>query len=209
MVARIAQPWRWLPTMRPKTLVSAAPIAKIDTIWMRLEMASGFSKGWAELALKKPPPLVPSILMASCEATGPTAIVCCAPSSVVASDIGAKRLRHAEIDIDQRQDDAERQQHIERARVISTQKLPIALPDARAKARISADGDGDARRGRDEVLDGEAGHLGQIGHGAFAAVVLPVGVGDEADGGVEGELGRDGGHAGRIVGQDACRRCSA
>ncbi len=85
MEARIAQPWRWLPTMRPKTLVSAAPTAKIDTIWIRLEMASGFSNGWAELTLKKPPPLVPSILMASCEATGPTAIVCLAPSSVVAS----------------------------------------------------------------------------------------------------------------------------
>jgi hypothetical protein len=34
-------------------------------------MASGFSKGWAALALKKPPPLVPSILIAICEATGP------------------------------------------------------------------------------------------------------------------------------------------
>ena len=45
----------------------------------------GFSKGCAELALKKPPPLVPSILIATCEATGPTAIVCFAPSSVVAS----------------------------------------------------------------------------------------------------------------------------
>ena len=45
----------------------------------------GFSNGCAELALKKPPPLVPSILIASCEATGPTAIVCFAPSSVVAS----------------------------------------------------------------------------------------------------------------------------
>jgi hypothetical protein len=41
MAARIAQPWRWSPTMRPKTLVSAAPIAKIDTIWMRFESASG------------------------------------------------------------------------------------------------------------------------------------------------------------------------
>ena len=84
MVAKIAQPWRWLPTMRPKTLVSAAPSAKIETIWMKLEMASGFSNGCAELALKKPPPLVPSILMASCEATGPSAMVCWAPSTVVA-----------------------------------------------------------------------------------------------------------------------------
>ena len=45
----------------------------------------GFSNGWAALALKKPPPLVPSCLIASCEATGPSASVCLAPSSVVTS----------------------------------------------------------------------------------------------------------------------------
>ena len=39
----------------------------------------GFSYGCAELALKKPPPLVPSILIASCEATGPIASVCVLP----------------------------------------------------------------------------------------------------------------------------------
>ena len=37
----------------------------------KLVSGVGFSYGCAELALKKPPPLVPSILMASCEATGP------------------------------------------------------------------------------------------------------------------------------------------
>ncbi|MNT16016.1 hypothetical protein D3C72_1511010 [compost metagenome] len=36
------------------------------------------------MALKKPPPLVPSILIASCEATGPMASVCV---GVVASSI--------------------------------------------------------------------------------------------------------------------------
>ena len=71
--------------MRPKTLVSAAPRAKIETIWTRFDRAVGFSNGWAALALKNPPPLVPSILIATWEATGPTAIVCFAPSSVVAS----------------------------------------------------------------------------------------------------------------------------
>ncbi len=34
----------------------------------------GFSNGCAELALKKPPPLVPSCLIASCDATGPRAM---------------------------------------------------------------------------------------------------------------------------------------
>ena len=85
MIAKIAQPWRWLPTMRPNMLVSAAPIEKISTIWIRLVSALGFSNGCAELAFMNPPPLVPSILMTSCEATGPCAMTCLAPSSVVAS----------------------------------------------------------------------------------------------------------------------------
>jgi hypothetical protein len=44
---------------------------KMERICRKLENGVGFSKGWALLALKNPPPLVPSILMASCEATGP------------------------------------------------------------------------------------------------------------------------------------------
>ena len=35
----------------------------------------GLSNGWAELALKKPPPLLPSSLMTSCEATAPPGMV--------------------------------------------------------------------------------------------------------------------------------------
>ena len=57
----------------------------MESIWTKLVSGVGFSNGWALLALKKPPPLVPSFLMASCEATGPMAIVCFAPSSVVSS----------------------------------------------------------------------------------------------------------------------------
>ena len=66
--------------MRPKVKVSAAGIRKIASICRALLNGVGFSNGCAELALKKPPPLVPSILIASCEATGPMARVCdCAP----------------------------------------------------------------------------------------------------------------------------------
>ncbi len=202
-MAKIAQPWRWLPTMRPKTLVSAAPMAKIETIWIRFEIASGFSKGCAALALKKPPPLVPSILMAICEATGPTAIVCCAPSKRRGVDIGAERLRYAEIDIDQRQHDAERQQQVKGAPGHIDPEIADRLAGRLGEAADQRDGDGDAGRRGQEVLHGEAGHLHEIGHRAFAAVVLPVGVGHEAGGGVEGEPGFDGGHAGRIEGQAA------
>ncbi len=59
------------PTMRPNTKHSAAGIRKIASICRKLVSGVGFSYGCAELALKKPPPLVPSILIASCDATGP------------------------------------------------------------------------------------------------------------------------------------------
>ena len=45
----------------------------------RLVRPVGFSKGWAELMLKNPPPFVPSCLMASMKPTGPTAMVCETP----------------------------------------------------------------------------------------------------------------------------------
>jgi hypothetical protein len=58
-------------------------------------------------------------------------------------------------------------------------------------------------RGRDKVLDGESGHLHEIAHRALAAVVLPVGVGDEAGCGIEGEVGGDRRHALRVERQRA------
>ena len=66
-------------------------MARSASISMRLVNGVGFSNGCAELALKKPPPLVPSSLMISCEATGPWAIVWAAPSSVL-TWVGASRF---------------------------------------------------------------------------------------------------------------------
>ena len=43
LTAKIAQPCRCLPTIRPNTLVSAAPIEKISAIWTKLVSAFGFS----------------------------------------------------------------------------------------------------------------------------------------------------------------------
>jgi hypothetical protein len=80
---------------------------------------------------------------------------------------------------------------------MSAQKLSMLFAGAR-EAADQCDGERDAGCGRDEVLDGQAGHLHQIGHGALAAVVLPVRVGHEAGGGVEGEIRRHRAHAHRI-----------
>ena len=85
IAAKIARPWRMSPTTRPKARTEATGISSSAQISRMLVQALGFSNGCAELALKKPPPLVPSSLMISWLAIGPMEIVCLAPSSVVAS----------------------------------------------------------------------------------------------------------------------------
>ena len=70
---KMATPCLLSETMRPNVKHKAAGIRKMHSISSRLAKAVGFSKGWAELVLKKPPPLVPSSLMESCDATGPMA----------------------------------------------------------------------------------------------------------------------------------------
>ncbi len=65
-------------------------MAKMDKSWTKFVSGVGFSNGCALFALKKPPPLVPSILIASCEAVGPMASTCLAPSSVTSSRYGAR-----------------------------------------------------------------------------------------------------------------------
>ena len=71
--------------MRPKVAVSAAGISRMNSSSTKFENAVGFSNGIALLTLKKPPPLVPSCLIAICEAAGPSASVCSPPVSVVTS----------------------------------------------------------------------------------------------------------------------------
>ena len=68
--------------MRPYMNTSAAGMISTSSISTRLVNPVGFSNGWAELTLKKPPPLVPSSLIASWEATGPIAIFWFRPVSV-------------------------------------------------------------------------------------------------------------------------------
>ncbi len=49
------------------------------------------------------------------------------------------------------------------------------------------DGGDDAHGGRHELLDHQSTYLTEVRHGGLAAVVLPVGVGEEGGGGVEAE----------------------
>ncbi len=69
-------------TILPNISHSPAGMSRMASISRKLEIGVGFSNGWAELTLKKPPPLVPSCLMAIWLAAGPTAIVCCVTTVV-------------------------------------------------------------------------------------------------------------------------------
>ena len=113
-------------------------------------------------------------------------------------DIGAERLRHALPDQEQRVDDADRQQDVERAAGDIDPEIADRLHRGARKAADQRDRQHDAGRRRQEVLVRQAEHLHEIGHRAFAAVVLPVGVGDEADRRVEREVGRHRRLLGRI-----------
>ena len=62
----------------------------------------GFSNGWEELALKNPPPLVPSSLIASCDAIGPRSMACAAPWSPSCGVSRIPGLGHALPDQDER-----------------------------------------------------------------------------------------------------------
>ena len=76
-------PWRRLPRKRPKASMVAAGMATMAPMASRFVIGLGFSKGWAELAPKKPPPFSPSCLIASKPATGPRPRIWVAPSRVI------------------------------------------------------------------------------------------------------------------------------
>ena len=62
--------------MRPYISTSENGKIIIASVVKKFVVAVGFSSGWAEFMPKKPPPLVPSILIGMMAATGPTTIVC-------------------------------------------------------------------------------------------------------------------------------------
>ena len=138
IAAQTAQPWRRDPVMSPSVKVSPAEIAKMQNISKKFESGVGFSNGCALLALKKPPPLVPNSLMISCDATGPCAMVCFAPSTVVTTSYGR---RFCTTPCETRNSAPTRQKgsstHSE-ARTRSTQKLPSVSFSRCAMPRMNA-----------------------------------------------------------------------
>ncbi len=100
-------------------------------------------------------------------------------------------LHHALRDIDQRAHHRKWQQHIEHTAREINPEIPQRLRAAPGQAANKCDRQHDAGGGRDEVVEGQAGHLRQIAHRLLASVVLPVGIRREAGGGIKCELRLD------------------
>ena len=174
-------------------------MTKMRNIARKFVAGVGFSNGCALFALKKPPPFVPNCLIASCDATGPCAIVCVpAPSSTVTTSYGF-RFCTTPCDTKTRATTTQTGSRIQsRPRVVSTQKLPIVSCSRRAMPRMKATASAMPDRRRDEVVVRQAGHLGEIAHRRLAGVPLPVRVGRERCGGVERGMRRHRAEALRI-----------
>ncbi len=154
--------------------------------------------------------------MASCDATGPCAIVWVVTVVVVLPSVPARDcLRFQQLrgvvrtqvlhdslrDEREREDGRDGQQHPQgSAREVDpevAERLHLLARDAADKR----DGQRQAHRRRPEVMSRQPKHLGEVAHGRFGRVGLPVGVGGERDGGVPGEVRRDAGQVLRVPGQ--------
>ena len=107
-------------------------------ISIRLDTGDGFSNGWAELALKKPPPLVPSSLIASWLATGPPGRVWLPPAIVLTTRSGSRFWITPQIISSSATTMLIGSSSRSTIRVRSTQKLPIELTCRAAKPRSNA-----------------------------------------------------------------------
>ena len=172
-LARVAAP------SSPNVKQSAAGISRIASTSRKFESGVGFSNGCAELTLKKPPPFVPSCLIAICEAAGPSGDhllgrPALAPSRVLsvgcrrswhAACVGAEGLHDALRDEDEREDERERQQDVERARASGRPRsCRSCRPSARAKPRISATSTAMPVAAETKFCTVEAEHLRQVAH---------------------------------------------
>ena len=133
------------------------------------------------VGVEGPPPFSPTSLIASWLAIGPPVIVCSWPVTVVTVLLPWKFWIAPWLTSTSATTNAIGSSMRVHVRTRSTQKLPSVCVRRRTRPRIEGDGDGCAARGRDEVVEGEPRHLAELRHRRLARVVLPVGVGEEAD----------------------------
>ncbi len=130
--------WRRRPVMRPNIHTQAIGSTTIAIVVNTFVQKVGFSNGCVLLGPKNPPPFVPSCFTARNAATGPRAMTCSAPSSVVAltdpcSVIGTPATTSTSASTTQHGSMTRNA-----ARCTSTRKLPIGLPTSPRAIATSA-----------------------------------------------------------------------
>ena len=198
MAMRIARPCRRSPTARPKASTEATGISSSAQISRMLVQAFGILERMRGIGVHEAAAVGAELLDRLLARHRPDRNGLLGAFERRRVDRTGQRLRHAERDEDEREDDRDRQQDVEND---AAHIDPEIADRRRGRAREGAhqrEGHGEAGRGGQEIVDGEAEHLREMAHRRLAAVVLPVGVGDEADRRVEGEIGRDGVEALRI-----------
>ena len=116
--------------------------------------------------------------------------------------IGVQVLRHALPDKKESDDDRDGQKHIENRAGHIDPEIANRLRRAAGKTPDEGDSERDAGGGGYEIMHGEPGHLSEIAHGRFGRIGLPIGIGDEADRRIEGEIRRDRVKVLRVEGQN-------
>ena len=180
-------PWRRSPTMIPYARGSANGMTSSRKISKRLVRAFGFSNGCAELALKKPPPLVPSSLIASWRGDQTARdrlrrrrssgdVVGCGEVLDDPAERSGRRPRRP-------RSAAGRER---RPRVRSTQKLPTYRLWCRAMARMRAATTAMPTAAEAKFWTVRPTAWTSYRRAGLTGIRLPVRVGDEGDGGVEG-----------------------
>src|SRR5262249_8290743 len=110
--------------------------------------------------------------------------------------IRAEVLHHALRDQYEGADNAERKQQIERAASKIDPEIAYGLCLLPRYTTDKGDCQHNTRSCRSEVVEGQPCHLHQITHGRFAGVRLPIRVGSETGGCIEGEVWR---HTGKLL----------
>ena len=185
---------------------------------MKFVSGLGFSNGWALLVLKGPPPFVPKILIGFLRRERPLRnhligdrLRCC----LAVSTGGLYGLRVQQLCCvvgPQVLDHALRHKHHRDYQACGKQNPQHRPRDIHPEvadgfgffprdATDHGDGKSNANARRRKIVVGKAGHLREIAHGRFAAVVLPVRVRGERSGGIERQRGRNGSEVLRIPGQ--------
>ena len=162
--------------------------------------ALGFSNGWAELALKKPPPLLPSSLIASWLATGPPVQHLGVPGERLHRRVG-EVLDHPAGEQQDRGHERQRQQDAQGAAGQVDPEVARATPlRTRTKPRMSATAMAMPTAADRKFCTARPAICAVKPSVDSPGVGLPVGVGDEGDRGVEGHPERQPGMS-RLIGR--------